>query len=162
MTKSATRKKPFKLRTEAWLLRGISSIPGELALAAETLSFTALNTGSAWPWQLRKLEREVTATGIAQTIDQGERTLVFSWPTHEIHAWCPWYYFGGGIKVKRQQSVLRFSFGKPANMRAGIDRLDPIATSQQVSGSIDQVHAMRSVGAQWLHELSQSRGEAGS
>jgi hypothetical protein len=166
VTQSATSNRPSRLRSEAWLLRGISSIPGELALKGETLSFTALNTGSAWPWQLRKLEREMAAPGIAETIDRGERTLVFSWPVREIEAWCPWFYFGGGIKLKRQGLGLRFSFGAPANTQSVQRRMDPIAAAENIGGTLGQVQAMRSLGAMWQAALrppsSEPRGTAGA
>ena len=153
VTQSATTTRTSRLRSEAWLLRGISSIPGELALKNETLSFTALNIGSAWPWQLQKLERQMEMPGIAEAIDRGERTLVFSWPASEIEAWCPWFYFGGGIKLKRQDLVLRLSFGAPANTQSLQRRVDPIAAAEIVGGTIGQVQAMRSLGALWQAAL---------
>ena len=50
--------KPKLIRTEAWLLRGISSLPGMLELADGNLSFTAFGSGNFWGFQLRKLEQE--------------------------------------------------------------------------------------------------------
>jgi len=37
-----------QLTTEAWLYRGISTIPGQLSLSAGRLSFVAVGTGTAW------------------------------------------------------------------------------------------------------------------
>jgi hypothetical protein len=152
MKHSGTPKSSNRLLSNAWLLRGISSIPGELVLASGTVSFTAFNTGSAWPWQLRKLERLVGAEGIAQSIDDGQRSLVLQWPVDSLQAWCPWYYFGGGIKLRRGDLVLRFSLAEPANMRArapGTDILNAIE-------GVDQVRVMRSLGARWLAALAAS------
>jgi hypothetical protein len=145
------------LRSGAWLLRGISSIPGELALSATgSISFTAFNTGSAWVWQLRKLERAVQAPGIAESIDQGQRSLVFQWPAQSVQAWCPWYYFGGGIKLRHGSLVLRFSFGEPGNAKLRANAVDAGSALQSLAEGSGQVRAMRSVGAAWLSALGVS------
>ncbi len=91
-----------RLCTEAWLLHGVSSIPDELSFLAGQLSFTAHNTGSAWPWpwQMRKLEREFSSPGMADAIDAGKPALVFRWSAQDIHAGCPWYYFGAGMRSR--------------------------------------------------------------
>jgi hypothetical protein len=136
------------------MLRGISSIPGELVLKSEQLSFIAHNTGSAWPWQLRKLEREVASPGIAKAIDAGEKSVVFVWPVDEIRAWCPWYYFGGGIKVAKAQIVLRFSFGRPANMQLRSGPANPDVALRQVVANAKDVRAMRTQGALWQSALA--------
>lgn len=149
--------RPLELRTPAWLLRGISSIPGELLLGSGQISFAAFNTGSAWPWQLRKLERAVGTVGIAQAIDDGVRTVVFHWPADSVQAWCPWYYFGGGIKLRRESLVLRFSLGEPANQQTRFNRLDAGPALEGVSDTAAQVGTMRSRGALWLAALEASR-----
>ncbi len=145
-----------KLRSEAWLLRGISSIPGELTLVAGRLSFTAHNTGSAWPWQLRKLGRVLDAPFIAKTIDEGIRTVDFNWPASELEVWCPWYLFGGGIKLRRGPLVLRFSFGKPANMQTRAGRHEPAGAATEVAATLDEVRDMRALGAIWQAALARA------
>jgi hypothetical protein len=140
------------LRTDAWLLRGISSIPGELALRGGSLVFTAFNTGSAWPWQLRKLEREVGASGIAAKIDAGERTTVFRWPVAEVDSDCPWYYFGGGLRLRRGGVVLKFSFGRPANTRSN--------TLADLGDNLAELSSMRKRGRMWQSALEKSRGRS--
>jgi hypothetical protein len=47
MTPSSNAPTPKRLRSEAWLLLGISSLPGELVLSSGTLSYFARITGSA-------------------------------------------------------------------------------------------------------------------
>lgn len=140
-------------RTDAWLLRGISSIPGELALRSGTLSFTAFHTGSAWPWQLRRLERAVGVAGLARGIDAGQRTVVFRWPVSEVHAHCPWIYFGGGLHVRRGEVVLRFSFGQPANTRAN--------TLADAGDHLVTLGAMRRRGRLWQAALRKAQGGEG-
>ena len=159
MTSRKTPKNEGRLRTESWLLRGISSIPGELVLNAQSLSFIATNTGSAWPWQLRKLERLLGSKGIARAIDDGTRTTAFEWPVREVRAWCPWYYFGGGIKLQHEAVVLRFSFGAPGNMQLRPRPRDSVAVLQQVSDTIEEVRSMRSVGALWQAALERTARE---
>jgi|GEM_PF-2544327 len=141
------------LRSAAWLLLGISSIPGELMLQAGWLSFTAENTGSAWPWQLRKLERRVTRPGIAATIDAGTDTLVFKWSVPDVKVWCPWYYFGGGIKIRKADTLLRFSLGEPANMTLRDRDAAPDEALREAAASLAEVGRMRSRGRLWLDAL---------
>lgn len=133
-----------RLCSDAWLLLGISSVPGELVLQAGWLSFTAHHTGSAWPWQLRKLARRVASPGIAATIDAGTDTVVFKWSAQDLQAWCPWYYFGGGIKIRQADTVLRFSLGRPANMNL---------SDSDAAESLAEVGRMRSQGRLWLAAL---------
>jgi hypothetical protein len=137
------------LRTDAWLLRGISSIPGELSLRGGSLTFTAFNTGSAWPWQLRKLERAVSVPGIAVKIDAGERTNVFRWPVAEVHSDCPWYYFGGGLRLRRGGVLLKFSFGRPANTRSN--------TLADLGDNLAELATMRKRGKMWHAALEKAR-----
>jgi hypothetical protein len=145
------------LRSQAWLLRGNSSLPGELVLKSGQLSFIAHNTGSAWPWQLRKLERELASPGIAKAIDEGQKTVVFVWPVGEIRAWCPWYYFGGGIKVARENIVLRFSLGMPANMQLRAGPANPVAAVLQIFATLKDIRNMRTQGALWQRALTGSQ-----
>ena len=95
-TPIATPPRMRSLRTEAWLLRGISSIPGELLLRDGVLSFSATDTGSAWPWQLRKLERSLGVPGFAGALEKAHRRTLFRWPVRSMRFWVPWYYVGGG------------------------------------------------------------------
>jgi hypothetical protein len=150
-----------KLRTKAWLLLGISSVPGELTLRSGQLSFTAHSAGSAWPWQLRKLQRRL------QTIGTGARSvppagvfaadpkaqLLFKWSAAEVRAWSPWYYFGGGIKLEHAGLVLRFSFEEPANMRLRARSPDLQAASNEIKRSLDEMKNMRARGRLWQAAL---------
>ena len=144
------------LRSEAWLLRGISSIPGELILAHGVLRFVAHDTGSAWPWQLRKLEKELHAPGLAVAIERGEGFCLFQWPANALQAWAPWYYFGGGIRLRHGGLVLSFSLGRPANMALRVHARGP--------GGVGELHrqwlairGMRSRGRRWLAALAHER-----
>ena len=146
---------PSKLGTEAWLLLGISSIPGALLLKAGQLSFTAQGTGSAWPWQLRKLERRMGRQGLAAAVDAGQATLVFDWPASEVGAWCPWYYFGGGIKISRSQATLRISFGEPAHMKLRAHQGHPGGVLREAAAQLHTVGVMRSRGKLWQAALKE-------
>jgi len=136
------------LRTEAWLLRGISSIPGELSLKAGTLSFKANGTGSAWPWQLRKLAVLLGKPELAESIDAGMPGVLFEWPVAEVRIATPWYYFGGGIKLRNQGVALRLSFGRPA---ANSHTLGDAAVE------LNEVTAMRTRGNLWVQAIAKSR-----
>jgi hypothetical protein len=147
------------LRSEAWTLRGLSSVPGELVLRGGRLSFKADGIGSAWPWQLRKLGREVGSERLAARLESGDRALVFDWPLDDTHWWFPWYYFSGGMKIRRAGVVLRLSFGKPANMHFPM-RLPGIPAPgalQQLPAVLKDVSTMRGLGVAWREALSRTR-----
>ncbi len=140
------------LLTDAWLLRGISSIPGELALSAGELSFSAYNSGTAWPWQLRKLELELGVNKIAQAMENGQKKIVFKWSIQELSYWVPWYYFGGGIKIKRGSQLIKLSFGSPVET-SGLTN-QPAEDLRQAAANFKEVGLMRGRGALWVAALS--------
>lgn len=47
---------PVRFESPTWLLRGIGALPGRLHLADGMLTCTVTDSGSAWDWQLRKLD----------------------------------------------------------------------------------------------------------
>jgi len=149
----------MKLRTEAWLLRGISSLPGELALMNGTLTYFVAGTGSAWPWQLRKLERLLGVSGLEGGVDTGRRVKLFSEPVAGVRAWCPWYYFGGGIKIAVRGVTLRFSFGTPANMKVRRRHLGAGGALQDVADNLGEIVLMRSRGKLWQKALQKAAAE---
>ena len=109
-----TSSQPASLRTDAWLLRGISSIPGTLTLAENRLRFTASGHGTAWPFQLRTLERVAARPGLARRLDADETALVFDLPLGEVRdVSFPWYYFSGGVTLTARGVRYRFSFIRP-------------------------------------------------
>jgi hypothetical protein len=130
------------LRGECWLLLGISSLPGELILSGGKLTYLASGNGSAWPWQLRKLERQLNAPGLAARLHDAGSFQVFSEPVQALTFWCPWYYFDGGLKVQIKEIVLRLSFAKPGN--SGEFRM----------GERDEVAIIRSRGKLWQIALT--------
>lgn len=140
-----------RLRTDAWLLRGVSSIPGELRLAAGTVSFTCSGTGSAWPFQLRRLGRALAQPTLAESLEAGRAFQLFRWPVAQVHATVPWYYFGGGIRLRHQGIELRFSFGRPASGSRSL---------AAAAAELEEVRSMRSRGRLWAKALaaSASRG----
>ena len=103
------------LHTDAWLLRGISSIPGELSLRSEVLSFVASGSGSAWPFQLRKLGELFQQPALQAELNAGHTVPLFAWPVREISASIPWYYFAGGITLQRRGVLVRLGFGRPVD-----------------------------------------------
>ncbi len=141
-----------RLRTEAWLLRGISSIPGELLLQGGALKFIAQGTGSAWPWQIAKLERLLQASGYAIAAEAGKPFALFEWPVSEVEAVVPWYYFGGGIVLARNGRRLRFSFGSPASTNRSL---------ASAFENIRKVGVMRSRGRLWSTAIAKASGKPG-
>ncbi len=121
-----------RLRTDAWLLRGISSIPGELRLATGKLSFTSSAYGSAWPFQLRKLGQLLAQPSLAKALEEGKTFQFFQWQAEQVQSSVPWYYFGGGIKLRHQGIHLRFSFGRPTsgghNLATAVSDLKKLGT----------------------------------
>lgn len=145
-----------RLRTEAWLLRGISSIPGELVLQGGALKFIARGTGSAWPWQIAKLERALQLSGYLNSARAGKPFELFEWPVADVEVLVPWYYFGGGMVLARNGRRLRFSFGSPASANRSL---------ASAFENIQKVGAMRSRGKQWataIEQASRKPGGAGS
>ena len=146
------------LSTEAWLLLGISSVPGNLMLSGGAIAFTATGTGSAWPWQLRSLGREMGESRLARVLDSGGRVVVFRWPIQELSFWVPWYYFGGGMKIRRGRQVLKLSFGRPVG--TGGLTSDPSEGLRQAAANFKEVGLMRSTGALWVSALSAAAAKA--
>ena len=118
-------KRSSQLSTQAWLLRGISSIPGTLKLAKGRLSFTASGSGTCWGFQLRKLEREADRAGLAKRLNDDENTVVFDVPLSDVQQVnFPWFYFSGGVKLTLNGVCYRFGFDKPANSRMPSESMD--------------------------------------
>jgi|SRR5687767_1462971 len=140
---------PSRLRSEAWLLRGISSVPGHLALTPDRLTFIADGPGTAWRWQLRKLERHLRTPGLAARIDAAKTILVLDAPLAELSVTFPWYYFSGGLKVGYRDASLRFSFGRPPNTAEG---------RRGVAAGLHEITSMRSVGKAWSAALQRHPG----
>ena len=141
------------LRTEAWLLRGISSIPGELELREGRVRFTALNAGSAWPWQWRRLEADLGRPGLARTVEQeGQRAVLFDWPVGEVRYHTPWYHFGGGLRLECADLSLNFGLGEPTDGPG--NRFDPVGEVQRAAREFRSVGLMRQRGRLWRAALA--------
>jgi hypothetical protein len=144
-----------RLRTDAWLLRGISSIPGELKLANGKLTFTCSAFGSAWPFQLRKLGQLLDQPLLAKALEEGKTFQLFQWRVEHVQSTVPWYYFGGGIKLQHQGTHLRFSFGRPTSGGHNL---------ASAAADFKELGAMRSRGKLWSRALataaSRPTGEA--
>ncbi|MBT7410650.1 MAG: hypothetical protein HN826_13185 [Methylococcales bacterium] len=111
--------------TEAWLLRGISCLPGLLKLDNQILSYTALDYGNLWNFQLRKLELTNNINNIKQELDEKHKIILFELPMSEVkQAHIPWHYFSGGIKITTNKNHFRFSFARPANTYFPMERLN--------------------------------------
>jgi hypothetical protein len=146
-----------ELCSEAWLLRGISSIPGELRLANGRLSFTASGCGSMWKWQLNKLERDARQPGLAGRMDAGECAVIFDVPAAGLQVEFPWYYLSGGLKIRAGGFEYRLSFGRPSNTRMPVDKSDPIKAATRALEELSEVGTMRRVGEAWKKALSSGR-----
>lgn len=124
------------LCTDAWLLRGINSMPGTLKLAGGRLSYTACGAGTFWRRQLRKLETEVGRAGLAKRLYENEKAIVFDVSladVQEVHF--PWFYFSGGVKLTLYGVRYRFGFEQPANTRVaseGGDLIGQIARARRL------------------------------
>jgi hypothetical protein len=140
-------KSSAKLRSECWLLLGISSMPGELILSGGKLTYLASGTGSVWPWQLRKLERQLNAPGLAARLHDAGSFQVFSEPVQALTFWCPWYYFDGGLKVRIKEVVFRLSFARPGN------------SGSSAMSELGDLAAIRSRGKLWQKALTDVSGE---
>jgi hypothetical protein len=117
MTDGKTRKVP-RFGTDAWLLRGIHSLPGTLQLARGRLSFTAFDTGNLRRRQLRALEHEFGRQGLTATLEQGRTVVLFDLSPSEVQEVCfPWYYFSGGLTLTVNDICYRFGFDQPSNTK---------------------------------------------
>lgn len=73
-----------ELRTPVWMLSGLTgSVPGLLEMVDGKVGFTT------------------------------EEQRVFESPLAEISVKYPWYYFGGGCKIRIKDDVYRISFVRP-------------------------------------------------
>ncbi len=138
-----------KIRSVAWLLRGISSVPGELKLAGGRLSYKAFGFGTLWRYQLNRLERDVRIHGLADRLDNGETAVVFDVPLTAVTVRIPWYYFSGGLVVETGGAVFKFSFGQPANSGPSLGNRD----LARVLNELKTVESMRKTGKIWRTAL---------
>lgn len=132
----------------------ISSLPSTLALAEDCLRFTASGHGTAWPFQLRSLERCAARPGLAHRLDADETALVFDLPLSEVLAVSfPWYYFSGGIKLTVRGTRYRFSFARPANTHTPADRGNVGEVARTVTGTASEIARARRNGRAWRAAL---------
>ena len=129
------------LCSPAWLLRGISSNPGELTLTESRISFIAQDRGSAWDWQLSKLALQSGNPAFMGTLKSGSAVVLFNALLSDILVRSPWYYFSGGLVLQIRGKSFRVSFGGPAG-------------SSSASAELRAVSAMRRIGKKWLQALT--------
>jgi hypothetical protein len=82
---------------------------------------------------------------LAKALEEGNPFQLFQWPANQVQATLPWYYFGGGIKLRHQGIQLRFSFGRPASSSHGI---------AAAASELKEVGVMRSRGKLWSKALA--------
>lgn len=138
-----------KFKSMAWLLRGISSIPGELKLADGRLSFKAFGFGTFWKFQLERLERETGQPSLAERLDNGETAMVFHFSLNDVDVRFPWYYFSGGVVITVEGTKYKFSFGRPAN--SGSNALSKNVL--QAMNDLREAGNMRQTGKAWRKAL---------
>ena len=70
-----------------------------------------------------------------------------------VQAWIPFHYVGGGIRLKKGDIVLSFSFGRPANMDLRIQpgSMNVVAELRQ---QFNTVRRMRDHGRRWIAALA--------
>ena len=129
------------LCSPAWLLRGISSIPGELTLSESRISFIAQDPGSAWDWQLKNLALISGNSEFMEALKRGTAVVLFSESLADIVVRSPWYYFSGGLVLQVRGKSFRLSFGGPSGSSSAGDELRAVS-------------AMRCVGKKWLQALT--------
>ena len=133
-----------RLVTRAWLLRGISSLPGQLSLRDGRLCFRAHGPGNFWPSQLRKLEQQLRVDELAVRLEREESLNLFDLPLHDItRIHFPWYTFSGGMNLLIHGVWMRFGFDHPANSAAPPGGLDPLG----------EISSARKAGKAWKMAL---------
>jgi len=132
-------------QSDAWLLLGIiNSLPGRLQLKNGRLRFAALNFGTLWKKDLKKLEQKTGIGGLAQRLENDQATLLFDVDIHSIQKMhFPFYYFSCGMHLTVNDLKYRFSFIRPNNTRL---------PSQQLSG-ISSLPKGRYIGKKWKELL---------
>lgn len=104
------------------------------------ICFRANEVGTAWDWQLKKLERVAVSPGFFRSLKSGSAAVLFNAPLTEIGVRSPWFYFSGGLILQVSGESYRLSFGRPANSSS--------------EGELETVSAMRLVGKKWLDALT--------
>ena len=150
---------PVEMSSQAWLLRGISSVPGQLELANGHLRFTALGPGSMWKWKLEKLERETCQPGLAERMNNGECTTVFDAPLSDVETEFPWYYFSGGLKLRAGPLHYRFSFGQPSNTRMPISKSNVLKAGIRAAEELTEAVDARRAGKAWKRALGKESSQ---
>jgi hypothetical protein len=112
------------VKTNAWLMRGIGNLAGELALKDSRLSFTTLaGYGQLLSYQLRCLEQETNQAGLEGKVNRGESTTVFDVALSGITATVfPWYYLSGGVQLTMGGITYKFLFAAPSNSKIRTER----------------------------------------
>jgi hypothetical protein len=122
--------------SHAWLLRGLTgSVPGWLQFEQGRLRFAS------------------------------EEEIVFDVERSDISAAVfPWYYFGGGVKLRAAGEPYRLSFVKPngaeyANARALASAADPAAL-RLVASKVSDISTGRNVGREWRRLLGEAAADS--
>ncbi len=147
-----------ELCTEAWLLKGINSLPGALKLQDGRLSYTAFGTGTCGHGLLSKLEQASGQTGFAQRLEDGDEALLFDAPLTGVEKIdFPWYYFSGGMKVTVGGVRYRIGFDRPANSTVPMHFDESLEDLSRGLESVSEVARARRSGKAWKAVL----GDAG-
>lgn len=134
------------LRTDAWLMRGLGTLPGRLALAHGRLSFTAHGAGTLWPFQLRRLAQAAGRPALAEALEAGRAAVVFDVSLAAVaRVHVPWYYFSGGLIV---------TTGAGARYRLGFARPVNTAAAAEPGDLFGEVARARRAGKAWRQALS--------
>ena len=154
------------LRNRAWLRFGvIGSLPGIVELAHGRLAFTAVEPGTLWPFQLRKLERFVQRAGVAEKLDRGEPCELFSASLAEVsEVSFPWYTFDVAMNLNIGDKTYRLSFIQPQNTKLPKPR--PDASLEGVAEVVktfvemkNEITDARTVGRAWKEALAPNNPE---
>lgn len=130
----------------AWLLLGlINSLPGQLQLRDEQLTYVAYNSGTLGSRGLTKLEKKLALPELAFKLASNQPTPLFKIHLSEIESvFFPFYYFSAGMHLKIKDKKFRLSFIRPNNTR----------TYARGFAGVREIPASVNVGQEWKKLLS--------
>ncbi len=136
--------------SKAWILVGLTgSTVGRLSLRSGRLTFFARGRGALSTSHCRKLGGACGISDLADRLEAEDEVRLFDEPVDGLTFVFPWYYLGGGMKIRSGSAGYRLSFLRPGN------------TAQEYGTTGDSISEGRSAGRRWrnlLASVSESQG----
>ncbi len=127
---------PKQFLSKAWLLQGSKSLPGELRLSEERLSFRILGPGNFSLRNFQKLAAKSGQPELSTLLDSSATPILFDLPLSQIERiHFPWYYFLGGLKITLQGAQYRFGFEEPSNIQGASEGGDILGSIRRARKS---------------------------